>query len=102
MQQPAEVRKQFYYLDIFIMLAVSWNERIMLILSVLHIYDYENVTQKNDVTCFMFIFWVLFAYWQTGEQVGRIIWPDTIIWHLGESKIKPALVATKKPVHLFC
>lgn len=38
----------------------------------------------------MFILRMFFMYWQTGEQVARMIWP------LGESRIKAALAATKK------
>lgn len=37
----------------------------------------------------MFILRMFFMYWQTGEQVARMIWP------LGESRIKAALAATK-------
>lgn len=44
----------------------------------------------------MFILRMFFMYWQTGEQVARMIWP------LGESRIKAALAATKNLIHLFC
>lgn len=45
---------------------------------------------------------MFFTYRQTGEQAVRMIWPDKMIWPLGESRIKPALATTKNPIHLFC